>query len=302
MLDLIVKCIKKPRHIFIGLGRRNLLNWMPDEIYLRIVYFLTFKKKLDLQNPKTYNEKLQWIKLYDRNPLYIDLVDKHAVKKIIAKMIGEEYIIPTLGVWDRAEDIDFDALPEKFVLKCNHDSGGIVICKDKNTLDRDAAVKKLSTCLKHNGFWYGREWPYKNVKPCIIAERYMEDSVTHDLRDYKFFTFSGEVKAMFVASDRFDQEETKFDFFDQDFNHLDFLQGHPNASAPIDKPKSFEQMKKLAEIISANLYQARIDFYEVDGQIYFGEITFFHYSGFTPFEPTEWDSIFGEWIKLPIEF
>ena len=299
MLDLIVKCIKKPRHIFIGLSRRNLLDWMPDEMYLKIVYFLTFKKKLDLQNPKTYNEKLQWIKLYDRNPKYVDLVDKYKVKKIIAEMIGEEYIIPTIGVWERAEDIDFNTLPEKFVLKCNHDSGGIVICKDKKALDKEGAVKKLSNCLKHNGFWYGREWPYKNVKPCIIAEHYMEDSITHDLRDYKFFAFSGEVKAMFVASDRFKEEDTKFDFFDQDFNHLNFLQGHPNALVPINRPKTFEKMKELAEIISANLYQSRIDFYEVNGKIYFGEITFFHYSGFTPFEPSKWDNIFGEWIHLP---
>lgn len=257
-------------------------------------------KKLKLKNPKTYSEKLQWLKLYDRNPEYIKLVDKYEVKPYVADKIGEEYIIPTLGIWDHVEDIDFDSLPEQFVLKCTHDSGGLVICKDKAGLNIEEAKKKLSAALKNNFYYQGREWPYKNVKPRILAEAYMEDSVTEELRDYKFFCFDGVAKAMFVASERQKEgEEVKFDFYDRDFNHLDFRQGHPNAKEPIEKPATFEKMRQLAEELSKGLLQVRVDFYEVDGKIYFGELTFFHHNGFMPFDPEEWDYTFGSWIKLP---
>ena len=273
---------------------------MPDEKYVKKAYRLAFGKELDLDNPVTFNEKLQWLKLYNRKPEYTAMVDKYEAKKFVADLIGEEYIIPTLGVWDKFEDIEFDKLPDKFVLKCTHDSGGLVICRDKSRLDMAVARKKINKSLRRDYYMANREWPYKNVKPRIIAEQYMEDSTTAELRDYKFFCFDGEVKALFIATDRASAtEETKFDFFDADFEHLPFINGHPNAKVQPEKPQQFELMKQLAAKLSADIPHVRIDFYEVDGKVYFGEITFFHWSGMTKFDPPEWDRVFGNWIKLP---
>lgn len=281
-------------------NRLKLLNLLSDEAYLKFAFRAKVGKKLDLKDPKTYNEKLQWLKLYNRKPEYTQMVDKYGVKEYVANAIGEEYIIPTLGVWDSFDEIDFDKLPDQFVLKCTHDSGGLVICRDKSKLDKIAAKKKIERSLKTNYYLHGREWPYKNVKPRIIAEQYMEDEKTQELRDYKFFAFDGEVKALFIASDRFaGGEETKFDFFDENFNHLPFTNGHPNANVLPEKPEMFEEMKELAAKLGEGIPQARIDFYEVNGKIYFGEITFFHWGGMKPFKPEEWDYKFGEWIKLP---
>lgn len=293
--------LKNPLNLFFSIGHREWLNWMSDELYLKIGYWIKFKKRLNLDNPKTYNEKLQWLKLYDRKPLYTNLVDKYEVKNIVAKKIGMEYIIPTLGIWSHFDEIDFDKLPNQFVLKCTHDSGGLIVVKDKSKLDRKTARNKIEYCLKHNFFWGMREWPYKQVKPRIIAEQYMEDSKTKELRDYKFFCFDGEVKSLFIATERQKVgDETKFDFFDENYNHLPFTNGHPNACVVPEKPDQFELMKKLAATLSEGIPQARIDFYEVDGKVYFGEITFFHWSGFTPFIPEKWDYTFGNWIKLPM--
>lgn len=295
----IKKFIKNPLLLFLTLGHREMLNWINDETYLKIAYRIKMGKKLNLDSPVTFNEKLQWLKLYDRRPEYTTMVDKYEVKKWVSAKIGEEYIIPTLGVWDKFDDINFNKLPEQFVLKCTHDSGGLVICKDKSKFDQQKARKKIETCLKHNFFWGQREWPYKNVKPRIIAEPYMEDADTKDLRDYKIFTFNGQVKALFIATDRESKEETKFDFFDANFRHLAFTNGHPNANVQPKKPKTFEKMKELAAQLSKGIPQVRVDFYEVNGKIYFGEMTFFHWSGMVPFNPEKWDRIFGEWIELP---
>ncbi|MBE6789486.1 MAG: glycosyl transferase [Ruminococcaceae bacterium] len=273
---------------------------MGDEEYLKMQFKNVFGYDLDLEKPQTYSEKLQWLKLYDRNPLYTTMVDKAAVKDYVAEKIGEQHIIKTLGVWDRFDDIDFDALPEQFVLKCTHDSGGLVVCKDKKQLNKFIAKIKINWGLKTNFYRQSREWPYKDVKPRILAEEYMEDSKTEELRDYKFFAFDGEVKAMFIASERNNKDtETRFDFFDREFNHLPFTNGHPNAGVFPKKPEKFEEMMALAEKLSVGIPQARIDFYEVDGRVYFGEITFFHWGGMMPFEPHEWDEKFGEWIKIP---
>ncbi len=285
---------------FLRLDGRKMLRILSDKTYLKICFRLKMNKKLDLKNPQTYNEKLQWLKLYDRKQEYSILVDKYDVKNKVASIIGEEYIIPTLGVWDRFSDIDFDALPNQFVLKCTHDSGGLVICKDKAKFDIEKAKKKIEKSLKGNYYWHGREWPYKSVKPRIIAEKFMEDDKTGELRDYKFFCFDGDVKCVFIATDRqSDKEETKFDFFDMEFNHLPFTNGHPNAKFAPSKPEQFELMKTLACKLSVGIPQSRVDFYEVNGKVYFGEITFFHWSGMKRFEPHEWDYTFGSWIKLP---
>jgi len=279
---------------------KEISHLLPDKTYIQLRYFLTFHKFPNLREPKTFNEKLQWLKLYDRKPEYTQMVDKYEAKKYVAERIGEKYIIPTYGVWDSFDEIDFDSLPNQFVLKCTHDCGGIVICKDKAKLDLQETRKKLEKCLKRNYYWQDREWPYKNVKPRIIAEKYMEDSMSHSLPDYKFFCYDGEVKALFIATERQTLgTETKFDFFDSDFNHLDCRNGHPNAQVVPEKPKSFNEMKRLARKLSKGIPHVRVDFYEIDGRPYFGELTFFHWSGMVPFEPAEWDLIFGSWIKLP---
>ncbi len=280
--------------------KRIIKNLLPDLLFLKREFRIRMGYSLNLRNPRTFNEKLNWLKLYDRKPIYTTLVDKYAVKKWVADKIGEKYIIPTLGVWESVEEIPFSELPSQFVLKCTHDSGGLVVCKDKSTLDFSAAKKKLQDSLKKNFYYQSREWPYKNVIPRIIAEKYMEDSGTEELRDYKFFCFDGKMRAMFIASDRQKKfEETKFDFFDRDFNHLPITNGHPNALNVPNKPKSFDEMIHLAEILSDGFPHVRVDFYEVDGNVFFGEMTFSHWGGFMPFVPDEWNYTFGSWITLP---
>lgn len=278
---------------------RYALRFIPDDIYIQLNYFAHFKKFCNLNNPKTYNEKLNWLKLHDHNPTYTSLVDKYEVKEHVAKTIGNEYIIPTLGVWDSFDDIEFDKLPNQFVLKCTHDSEGLVIVKDKSELDKKIAKEKIETALKQNFYYIGREWPYKNVKPRIIAEKYMEDHIDGELRDYKFFCFDGEPKLMFIASDR-DSDHVKFDYYDLQFNHLDIKQKYPHSQKELRKPVTFENMIELSKILSKGYAHVRVDFYEVDGHLYFGELTFYHFSGFMPFVPNYWDKVFGDFIKLPI--
>jgi len=300
LIRKIFKYLAHPGKIIIFLNCRGYGKLFPDKFYLKCLYRDRLGKKLNLKNPQTFNEKLQWLKLYDRKPEYTVMVDKYAAKDYVAEKIGEEYIIPTLGVWDRFEDIAFDALPDRFVLKCTHDSGGLVICRDKRTFDTESARKKITRSLKRNYFWYGREWPYKNIKPRILAEQYLEDSSGQGLRDYKFFCFDGAVHALFVATDRYTEgTEVKFDFFDENFNRLPIRNGHDNAAVPPECPVCFPQMKRLAAILSEGIPHVRVDFYEVNGKIYFGELTFFHFGGFVRFEPEEWDEILGSWIELP---
>lgn len=249
----------------------------------------------------TYTEKLQWLKLYGRRPLDTTLSDKYAVKDYISNTIGSKYVIPLLGVWDNFEDIDFDSLPSQFVMKCTHNSGGKIVCKDKSrTFDKKNAKRILERCLKRDFFYKSRECAYKGIPRRIIVEKYMEDSQTKDLKDYKFFCFDGIPKVLFIATERqASGSETRFDFFDMDFNHLDIKNGHPNAGIIPSKPGAFNEMKELASSLSKGIPHVRVDFYEVDGHVYFGEMTYSHWGGMTPFEPEQWDLTFGEWIKLP---
>ena len=277
---------------------KKILRILPDKIYLKIKYYIRFKKKLNLHKPETYNEKIQWLKLYDRKKIYTTMVDKYEVKNYVANIIGEEYIIPTIGVFNKFDEINFDSLPNQFVIKCTHDSCGLIIVKNKKELDIKKARKKINKCLKNNYFFGGREWPYKNVKPRIIIEPYLEEKKYGELRDYKFFTFSGKVKFMFIASNRQGNGDTYFDFYDEKFNHLDIINGHSNNPTPPEKPLNFNKMIELAEKLSKNIKHVRIDFYEVDGKIYFGEMTFYHWSGFVPFSPEKWDKIIGSYIKI----
>lgn len=278
---------------------RKLSRLIPDRIYLQIVYFRHFKKFIDFDNPKTFNEKIQWLKLNYRKEEYTNLVDKYRVKQYITKLIGEEYVIPTLGVWKNVDDIDFKSLPEKFVLKCNNDSGGIVICKNKKDFDEVKAKSFLKERLKNNGYWYGREWPYKNVKPCIIAEKYMEDSISKDIKDYKFFCFNGSMEFFDIDIDRF--IEHRANYYDRNGNFLPFGKTYcpPDYTKKIEMPKNLDKMIELAETISHNTVLSRIDFYEIDGQVYFGEITFYPGSGFSPFTDEKWDYKLGDMIDLP---
>ena len=278
---------------------RKLSRLIPDRIYLQIVYFKHFRRFINFNNPKTFNEKIQWLKLNYRNEEYTKLVDKYRVKQYITKLIGEKYVIPTLGVWKNVDDIDFKSLPEKFVLKCNNDSGGIVICKNKKDFDEVKAKSFLKERLKNNGYWYGREWPYKNVKPCIIAEKYMEDSISKDIKDYKFFCFNGSMEFFDIDIDRF--IEHRANYYDRNGNFLPFGKTYcpPDYTKKIEMPKNLGKMIELAETISHNTVLSRIDFYEIDGQVYFGEITFYPGSGFSPFTDEKWDYKLGDMIDLP---
>lgn len=422
--------------------KSGLLNKMSDKRFLDLTYWVHYGRKIDWDNPKTFNEKLQWLKLYNRNPEYTRMVDKYEVKKYVAKIIGDQYIIPTIGVWDRVEDIPFDNLPEQYVIKCTHDSGSVCICRDKNTFDVEKAKRKLSHGMKQNLFYWGREWPYKDVKPRIIAEKYLEDKngeqndykvfnfdglpqiieidynrfighlrqlytkewelidaeieypkgynrvfdrpvvldemlklaeklskghpflrtefylidgtlyfgeltfyhdcvfsnitpesfseelgswillpktgggkiIKHrtlpiyillqegtencDLRDYKLMCFNGQVKCSFVCSDRFNNEGLKVTFFDRDWEKMPFCRYYPAADYDIQKPANYIKMIELAETLSKGMPFVRVDFYEVNNHIYFGELTFFPGNGVEEFKPKEWDYTLGSWIEL----
>ncbi len=274
------------------------LHYLSDEEFLKRKYRLTMGHDLDLEDPKTFNEKLQWLKLYDRKPEYTTMVDKFSAKSWVEERIGKEYLIPTLGVWDHFDDIDFDKLPNQFVLKCTHDSGGLVIVKDKATLDISKAKKKIESCLKRNFYWMGREWPYKNVAPRIIAEQYMTDESGIELKDYKIFNFSGEPKLIEVDYDRFVAH--KRNLYTTDWQYIEAaIQYHADPTRRIERPKQLEKMMELARTLSAGIPHVRTDFYCIDDRIYFGELTFYHESGFGKFTPESFDEEMGKWISLP---
>lgn len=288
--------------IFDALNYRKMLNWLPDKVFLEAAFRARFGRKLNLNNPETFNEKLQWLKLYNRKPEYTKMVDKYLVRDYVKEKIGEEYLIPLLGVWDDPEKIDFDELPMQFVLKCNHNSGlGMCICKDKNSLDINKVKEELKKGINQNYYLTSRECPYKDVPRRIIAEKYMVDESGYELKDYKFYCFDGKVKLVMINSDRMSSEKTKANYFDENYQPLDFVWGYENAEIPPQKPEKFEEMKYLAEKLSEGISHVRIDFYQTPSGIYFGEITFFDGSGFDAIEPIEWDYKIGSWIKLPLD-
>lgn len=284
-------------------GIRHLLYTLsliiPDSIYIRFKYRKIFGKWPELKNPKTFNEKLNWLKLYDRNPVYTTMVDKYEAKRYVADLIGEEYIIPTLGVWDKAEDIDFDGLPQKFVLKATHDSGRVLICKDKSKFDRSMAVKEMNESLKRNFYAVTREWPYKNVKPRIIAEQLLESADNKDLADYKVHNFNGIPKAILVCRDRFADTGLTEDFYDIHWNHLDVKRpGHPNAPLLENRPVTLDLMLELSSKLAKGYPFMRTDFYTVNDKIYFGEITLYPASGSVPFIPSNYDDVLGKFLEI----
>lgn len=299
LIQMLHKAITNKEICFSYLSKLGLFDKMPDERYLKLKYKNVFGRDLDLENPKTFNEKLQWLKLYNRKPEYTMMVDKYKVREYIAQTLREEYLIPLLGVWDDPDEIDFDALPDQFVLKCNHNSGlGMCICKDKSKLDIPKVKAELRKGLKQDYYLTGREWPYKDVPRKIVAEKYMEDA-SGELRDYKFYCFNGVMKFVMINSDRNTPKPTRADYFDRNFNWLDFTWGYSHAEVQPQKPEQFEKMVAIAEKLAAGLPHIRIDLYECNGQIYFGELTFFDGGGFDKIEPVEWDYKIGDMLKLP---
>lgn len=271
-------------------------RFWPAELYIKIFYYLHLKKWPDLKPPHTFSEKLNWLKLHDRNPLYTKLTDKYAVKDYVSKKIGVDKVVPLLGVWNSFDEIDFDHLPERFVLKCTHDSGGFMICKDKSTFSKVKARSFFNRELRKNYYWNKREWPYKDIQPRIIAEKYLEDGNGDALTDYKFFCFNGEPKMMYISKDV--SADPRTDFFDMDWNYLPFKFKDPHAEVRPSMPDKFEEMKEIARTLSKGIPHVRVDMYLINNHIFFGEMTFFHLSGFFSVTPDEWDDIIGGWLDL----
>ena len=278
----------------------KLLRFVPDKLLLKLEFRIKLHKPLNLKDPKTFNEKLQWLKLYNRKDIYTTMVDKIAVKDFVKAAIGEEYVIPTLGVWESFDEIDFDSLPNQFVLKCNHDSGSVVLCRDKATFDKENAREVLTRGLAQNAYYFGREWPYKNVKPQIFAEAFMQDGVYEFLPVYKIFCFDGQPKIVQTIQNDKQPNET-VDYFDTDWNRLDLRQEFPNSETPVERPEKLEKMLELAGKLSAGEPFLRVDFYMVNGKLYFSEFTFFTDCGFGQFYPESWDMTLGQWISLKKE-
>lgn len=270
---------------------------MSDKAYLKYVYKRNFHRELDLEHPKSFNEKLNWLKLYDRKPLYSQLADKYQVKQIVADKIGQEYVVPNYGVWKRFEDIDFNSLPNQFVLKATGDSSGVNVCRDKSTFDKKTAKKRLNHSLHTNYYYRTREWPYKNIKPQIIADMLLDEHTGHELRDYKFWCFNGEPKVMYFTNKGTYITEN---FYDMDFNPvMDIDHGFPRVQPEFEKPDCFEEMKRLATVLSQSIPFVRVDFFYVGGKVYFGEFTFYDWAGLFPFKTYEMDLRIGEWLELP---
>ena len=298
-VEKIISFMTNPDVRFRGLSKLGFYKKMDDRKYLEKKYYYKTGKKLNLDNPKTFNEKLQWLKLYDRKDIYTTMVDKYEAKRYVAKIIGKQYIIPTLGVYDKFDEIDFDKLPNQFVIKCTHDSGGLVICKDKTRFDKKTAKKKISKNLKRNYFYSGREWPYKNVKPRIVVEKYMEDKNSNTMRDYKFFCFNGRPEIMYLSEGLEDHRTARMSFYDMD---MKITNCRRSDYKPLDyepeKPKNFEKMKEFSAILSKGIPHLRVDWYEINGKLYFGELTFSTASGFIPFNSETWNKRLGGLIDL----
>ena len=274
----------------------NFLSFVPDKPYLKMVYYMKTGRHLNLDNPIGFNEKQNWLKLYDKHPEYTKLIDKYEVRDVIKEQLGDGYMFPLLGVWNTYDEIDFTTLPEQFVLKCTHDSQSVRIVEDKSLINHKEFRKFYNGRLKTNSFNMGREYPYKNVKPRIIAEKLMK--VDGGINDYKFFCFDGKPVIMFIATERV-SGDTKFDFYDMDFNHLDIVNIHPQSEkGGIKKPECFEEMKQIAAKCSKGMKFVRIDLYEIFGKVYFGEYTFFHGGAFWPLMPEHWEKDLGDLIKI----
>jgi len=294
----IIACVLKPRMGLERAIRRGFFNSLPDSLYLKMVFPLRVGYCLNLTHPQTFNEKIQWLKLYDRRDEYHTYVDKYAVREYVKKTIGEQYLIPLLGVWDSVEEINFDELPDQFVLKTTHDSGGVIVCQNKREFDVDAAKKKLIQHLEIDFYFPGREWAYKGLERKIIAEQYMVDESQQELKDYKIFCFNGEPKFIQVDYGRF--KNHKRNMYSIDWKYLDFTTEYPTDSeVNISPPANLQEMLRVARKLSVGLVHSRIDLYSAFGKTYFGEITLYHGCGFEHFYPKSYDRIIGDLLQLP---
>lgn len=276
----------------------RLLAFIPDKAYLHIAYFAHTKNRLHLSDPQTFNEKLQWLKINDKNPIYCKIVDKYTVREYIKQKIGSEYLIPLLGVWDSANDIPFDQLPEKFVLKCTHDSGSVIVCTSKGDIDQKAVKQKLNKALKQNIFYNGREWPYKNVKPRIIAEEFLTEASGMEPKDYKIFCFNGMPRFIQVDQGRFHTHRRNM--YTPEWQPMDMEIRVPrNREREVDKPENLKEMLEFAKVLSKDFPFVRVDFYSVNNRLYFGELTLYPGNGYGKITPDEWNHTLGEWIRLP---
>ncbi len=281
---------------------KKFLSFVPDKPYLQLYYFSKFHRFINFKNPRSFNEKLQWLKLYDRKPEYTEMVDKYEAKNYVSNLVGEQYVIPTYGVWDSFDEINFDTLPDQFVLKCTHDSGGLIICRDKSKLDFLATKQQIEECLKTDYYCIGREWPYKNVKPRIIAEKYMEEASRQGvgLVDYKFYCINGIPQFLYVSQGMENQATARVSFLTMEWRFAPFGRSdYAHLDELPHKPQKFNEMKVLAEKLSKGHSFLRVDFYEINNQIYFGELTFYPCGGMIVFNPPEWDRKIGEMIRLP---
>lgn len=303
MIKKIERAIKDRNYRIRVLASKGFYKFLSDEKYLKMVFKSFFGYELDLDNPKTYCEKLQWLKLYDRNPKYTTMVDKYEVKKYVADLIGEDHVIPLLsgGVFDNYEEIDFDKLPDQFILKCTHDSGGFSVCKNKKDFDIVGEKKRFKKMLKHNCFQDAREWPYKNVKPRIIAEKYIDSLGNPDSLEYKVTCFDGKVGFVTICQGPAHVELWKRsnDHFTPDFQWMPWWAYYEHAKVRPKKPEQWDEIIKLAEKLSEGIPEVRVDFYVIDGKVYFGEFTFYTWSGLMHFQPKEWDRKLGDMITLP---
>lgn len=302
MNDRVKRILKNPYRIFASMASKGRGTWVDDKLAIKWIYRGQMGKKLNLKSPKTFNEKMQWLKIYDRNPLYTDLVDKHKVRKYITDWIGSDYLISELGVWDNFNDIDFDKLPDKFVIKCTHDSGSAVVCRDKKTLDLNEIKLWLEKRLSRSHYWSGLEWPYKDVKPRIIIEQFMTDSNNFGLTDYKFYCFNGKPKFLYISSGLENHNTAYISFFDLNGDKMPFgRKDYQDFPGKMEMPQNFERMKELAEILAKKINNSfvRVDLYEINNQIYFSEFTFTPCGGYMPFEPEEYDLEIGKLLILP---
>lgn len=292
--------LRNPR-IFLSVILIVFSRWIPESLYLKLMFWLNVGYRLNLKNPTTFNEKLQWLKLYDRKPLYTKMVDKYEAKDYVSGIIGNEYIIPTLGVWLKPEDIDWDVLPDQFVLKTTHGSGGssVIICTDKKKFDKNLAIKKLKWSLsKSDTYQHYKEWPYKGIEKKIIAEQFLNDNGNVP-NDYKIHCFNGIPKFILVCRDRYSDTGLVDDFYTPEWEHMDVKRPNKENPGGIPKPAELSTMLRLATILSAKIPFLRVDFYTLKGKVYFGELTFYPASGMVPFCPFEYDLRFGQWLTLP---
>ncbi len=290
-----LKSISDPGTLIYSMGRNGLFNWLPDDIYLKLLFKAKKGKTLNLENPVTFNEKLQWLKLYDRNPRYTSLVDKITAKEVVGDLIGREHIVPIYGTWENASEIDFGSLPNKVVLKCNHDQGSVVIIDDLNNYDTSNAVRFLNEKLKKSPYQGSREYAYSKIEPKVFAEKYLGSKII----DYKFYCFNGVPKFLYCGKGLTADHSLKIDFYDMEWKRMPFYRTDYERLGEIPCPQHFEEMKEIAKVLSDGVSFVRVDLFEVDNVVYFSEFTLCPAAGYMPFVPEEYDKIVGSWLILP---